>query len=643
MTARAWRPLLAAACAALAGTLALAATVRWAVPAPIHAPIADLGWDGRTRAWFTPRGFYDPEFDTGSGRRFSWTASRARLVFAALDRSQPYVLDLDVSAFRPAGQDLPFVTVSVDGRADAPASLAGGTRVVSVVVPARARPGLTIAIESSNTFVPGADNRPLGVMVNDVRLRPSRGHFSAAWPAIGRMAAAAALVAIGVWWCDVPVAIGIALTAFVVLGFDALLTLDAAFIGDEAARLLQLSAVVAAVGVAAGSIGRRWPARELPEWPAAVALALGIGVVKLAAFTHPQIALTDAMFQVHRAELVHQGEYFFTSLTPSPSFEFPYAVALYVAAQPFWRWFPSELDLANLLRGLSLCADALVGIAIYAVARRQWRSGPIALVAAALWPIARAPAMALGHANLTNVFGQSLFAVGLGLIAWSASGAAPAWLALALAVVFVTLGFLSHFSTLSIGLILLGAVAAALIVAGRGRARATGVATAGVLAIACAVAYGVYYSHFTALYRQTFTRVVSRVDREAATSMVADPATKLRRWITEDQFSNDYGLPGLPLAAAAGVGAVLLVRERRREGLTVVLLAWAAVWAAASALGIFSSVELRANLAAAPMFALFAAYAVGAAWTRARWSAALAAVCVLAIAKDGLQVWLSWL
>ena len=103
------------------------------------------------------------------------------------------------------------------------------------------------------------------------------------------------------------------------------------------------------------------------------------------------ITVGDGIFQVHRAQLVHQGHYFFTSVTPSPSFEIPYPVGLYVAALPFWDFFPSKLDLLRLLRTVTVVADALVGLGLYAVARRQWNDPRAALLAAGLWPFARAP------------------------------------------------------------------------------------------------------------------------------------------------------------------------------------------------------------------------------------------------------------
>ena len=88
---------------------------------------------------------------------------------------------------------------------------------------------------------------------------------------------------------------------------------------------------------------------------------------------------------------------------------------------------------------------------------------------------------------------------------------------------------------------------------------------------------------------------------------------------------------------AAGTAAGAAVKT------IVPLGVWALVWVAASALGIFSSVELRANLAATPMFVCLAAYALGAMGRTSRSGLAVAAAGLVAIAHDGVRVWLFWL
>jgi hypothetical protein len=401
--------------------------------------------------------------------------------------------------------------------------------------------------------------------------------------------------------------------------------------------LLGIGVGVALAGAVVSVARWFWPGGStLPEWATAAGLVLGASAIKLALFAHPLATVGDGIFQVHRAQLVHAGTYFFTSITPRPFFEFPYPIALYVAAQPFWRFFPTELDLVRLLRGLSLVADAMVGVALYAAARRQWSSRATALLCAALWPLAPAPFHALNNANLTNVFGQGLFGVAMGGLGWLAAGSRASVAAWVVTAAFIALAFLSHFSTVSVGVPILCMAGALLIAGGRGQARRVGAIALVVMLAAAAVSYGVYYSHFTSVYRQTFARVASGEGEAPTRSIVAPPSVKAQRWITGQ--SDDYGLPSLPVLAIAGAGAVMLGRRRRREGLTLVLAGWAIVWVSFSALGIFSPLTMRVNLAAAPVFTCLTAYALGTVAAQSRLGAALSAAGALIVGWDGLRV-----
>jgi hypothetical protein len=630
---------------ALLGAMLLLTGARWWTPSSLRAPVGSAGFTARTHAWVTADGFYPAEIDANTHRQFTWTDASASLIFSNLSRAQDYQLSLNVAAPRPPGVAAPTVTVLVDDVVASSEQVSGRRDRLSVDIPSRPAPGAVIRIEAPDTFVPSLrDRRSLGIMVNTVRLEPASGYFVPSWQVLAWSALAIGFTVVGIFFCGGPRILAAGLSFLIVVGFVWLLLLDAAFLGNEADWLSRIGAAVLVMGALVRLARRRWPTvAGLPEWSTALGLVLALSALKLAFFTHPQIARTDAIFQVHRAQLVHRGTYFFTSFTPSPGFEFPYAIGLYVAALPFWSLFPSEEELANLLRGLALAADACVGVVIYASARRQWNDPRPALLGAALWPLTRAPAMALGHANLTNLFGQGLFGIAMGLVAWVGSGSAVSARVLSVAGFFFMLAFLSHFSTLLTGVLLLAVTAAVLLVRGTGLQRRLGIGLLAVTLGAVAVSYTVYYSHFTQLFRATFTRVITRADQASTTSMVASPATKFQRWITEDQFSNDYGLPGVALFISALVGAAVLARWKRREGLTLILAAWAVVWLGATLLGFFSSVELRANLAATPMFVWLAAFALATIAERSLVGRALAAAGALAIAFDGVRVWLMWL
>ena len=383
----------------------LAAGARWRMPASIGGPVGESGWTARSPSWFSTSGFWPAEYNPDRDRSFSWIGRTAELVSPNLDRSQPYRLTLLATASRAPGLPFPLLDVAVDGAILATIQTSNELEPVSVEIPRRRGAGASVIIRASNTFIPGPqDKRALGAIIYGISLTPASGHF---WPS-GYVMACAGLAIMsciaGVLLSGFQNRLTLAASAVVAVGMTWLLLQDGAFIGSYVERLVRIGIGVALSGAVLALLQRPLVG-ELSEWPIAVGLALGAVAVKLALFAHPGAIVGDAIFQVHRAGLVHAGTYFFTSITPRPFFEFPYPIALYVIAQPFWRFFPSELDLAWLLRALTLSVDALVGIAIWAAARRQWNDRT-ALLCVILWLFARAPLQALSNANLTNAFGQ---------------------------------------------------------------------------------------------------------------------------------------------------------------------------------------------------------------------------------------------
>jgi hypothetical protein len=620
----------------------LAGATRWGSLTSLTGPVAEGGWTGRTRGWFTARGFFSPETDQNADTHYSWTGDTARLSIAHLDRSQPYQLKLDLSAGRPPEIAPPSVEFLVDGRPAGSFQTTNDTRTATVAIPSQAGDRAVVTMRVSQTFKPAsADARTLGVIVRHLVLTPGSGHFSPSWSALMNVGLGAALAVAGVLLCGLSGALGAGVAAPIIAGFAWLALQDGAFIGTYTESLLNLGMAVGLIGTVVAAVRSRWLSiAGLPDWAPAIGLIAGITLVKLAVFNHPLATIGDGIFQLHRAQAVRSGSYFFTSITPRPFFEFPYAIGLYVTALPFWSYFPTDLDQVRLLRGVALGADALVGLACYAFAYRQWRDRQMALLVAGLWPFARAPLEALCNANLTNVFAQGMFGVGMGLFAWMAACGASAT-PVTLSLCFVAAGFLSHFGTFSVGVPLVTATAVVVFAGGRGGVRRTGLWMLGIGAAAAVIAYVAYYSHFTDVYRATWARIVSREAVDVATTgsaIAASPATKFQRWFAGT--SDDYGLPGLALAIASLVGLILILKERPREGVTLVLVGWLAVWAGFSALGILSPIQMRVNLAAAPVFVCLGAYALG---TIARHSAVgrlISASAGVAIAFSGARLWL---
>ena len=195
----------------------------------------------------------------------------------------------------------------------------------------------------------------------------------------------------------------------------------------------------------------------------------------------------------------------------------------------------------------------------------------------------------------------------------------------------LTVAFLSHFGTVTVGLALLAAVIAALFVFGRGLVRRTGALTLAAAVAAAGLAWGLYYSNprFLKVYGETYASVAAR-ETDNSSKMAASPAVKLSRWWTG--IGDDYGRPGVGVLMVLVLGLVVLLRARPWAGGDIVVIAWLFSWFALTALGILTPITLRANLAAAPAITIVAA--LGIAWLaslgRAGQVAALAAAIVVA-------------
>jgi hypothetical protein len=606
-------------------------------PQSFSGPVGEGGWTNRQRGWFTARGFYPPEVDEAARRAFSWTQDHAELRVAAIDRSRPYRITFRILAGRgPSTPPPPDLAFSIDGveRSREPSN--NERRDYSVIAPPSAATTLTIGIDPASTFVPGpTDKRTLGVVVEHVSITAVEGRFRPlAGVAMRAAAATMALTAIVVL-CGAGAWIGAIAGLALAAAYAWLLGLDGTFFGDIFIQRLDAIAIGCVIaGIAIAALKRVAPSVKAPEWPVAAAIVLVATTIKLTVFAHPGMTVGDSIFQVHRAQYVAGGNYYFTSITPRPFFEFPYAIALYVTAMPFWDLFPTELDRMRLLRGLAAGADALVGVAMYFALRRAWGRRSMALLFAALWPFSRMTFQALCTSNLTNVFGQGVFGVAMGGIGWLAAAGSTSLIGLAGVTLLIAIGLLSHFSTLSVGVPLVGAVGSLLAILGRASTRRLGAWVLASLLAAGAISYVVYYSHFHDVYRKTAERVAAREGEAETRSMVAPAPIKAQRWMAETATNF-----GWSLIVAAAAGAVLILRRHRADNFTIFLAAWALVWAGFSLLGIFTAIEMRSNLAAAPLILALGCYGLGAIGGASRAGAIVAAALAIAIAAGGVADW----
>ena len=628
--------LLSAAGVALLATMCLLAGARWWIAEPIAGPVAEGGWTRRSRAAFVPSGFHGTEFDTTTGRSFSWSREQSRLVFPALRRGRAYRVTLTVRGVRPPDLPEAEVTISVDGQVGLGGTVSRETSELLFEIPRAGHTGATVTIDTSALYRPGGgDPRGLGVIVDRVAIEPVNGAFVPAARSLGQLALAVFSVAVALRLCGLRGALWRLAATGVAMGSVWLQLQDGAFMGEFPGRLAWLGGGVLVAGAVVAAVRTKWPLLAgVPEWGTAVGLVLAICFIKIAVFAHPLAIVGDGIFQVHRAQVVHGGQFFFTSVTPKPFFEFPYPVALYVFALPFWQWFPTELDLLRLLRTITVVADVVAGLMLYGAVRRQWDNRIAAFAAAALWPLARAPLEALSNANLTNLFGQSLFAAVLAGVAWKAASSSASRTAGAALSGLLVIAFLSHFGTVTVGLAMMGTAVLALVLLGRGHSRRVGYHTFAIVLVALVASWLLYYSHFTEVYRRSWTAIAAR-ESDDSSKMVSSPVVKLQRWWTG--VGDDYGRPGVFVLLTTMVGVVILARQRRTGG-SLVFLAWLAAWLALTALGILTPFTLRANLAAAPAFIVASALAIGMVASRGGWFRLAAWAAGILVAWDGWRV-----
>jgi hypothetical protein len=593
-------------------------------------------WYARSPGWFVTRGLHPTEH-APDGSAFAWAGGRVRLTIPRLDRHGRYQLTLRARSGRSSAEPPAIVRVVVDGLDTATLTIGSDWQECDVTLPVAQGDGVVVLMDAQQTFTPGPqDPRALAFMIEQLTLTPLDA-ASVPIPHVvllhagllaGAVALAAALCLLPVW-----IAFATGTAAGTVAAW--LVLFDAAFLGRYSSVLAALSMAIAiSGGLACLLTGLAHPASRR-AWRAAALVAIVVTALRLAVFLHPDAPTSDGMFHVHRAQAVRSGDYFFTSVTPPPFYEFPYPVGLYVVAQPLWDRVPNRVAL---LRGIALVADALVALGLFAVvaARRGAhetrgpRSAVTGVLAAALALAVPVITQSVSTANLTNVFAQSCFSLALVWIGWHLPSTRP-WLAVAGSVVLLSASYLSHFSTAVIGApaATLMAVAAALARDPREARAWRWIALS--VGLALALSYLVYYVHFHDIYARTLSRVGTE---RAETSLVATlaehseskPVTMLRFLVV------NYGWGALALAAA---GTAAALRRDWRDGWTLILLAVGLTVLGFAALGALTPIELRANLAAHPVVAALAALGLAWLWNTKRVMLRVAAVAALS--------WTAWL
>lgn len=613
---------IAAAAAAAAAVLAAAA---WTGGGPLVRSVDNGGdWYARSPGWYATRGVYPTEHAPDHAA-FAWAGGRVRLQIPQLDRRGGYRLGVRARTGRDAREPDTVLRVLVDGVDTTVARVGPDWRTFDVTLPPSRQTGVIVLLEAESTFTPGPqDPRRLAFMIDRLELQPASGRIAVAAPAYVHVAVFAGAAALAVALCGLPAWIALAAGAAAGSAAVALVRFDAAYLGGYGAVLVPLAVAMVILGGCGALVRRLAPPGIRRAAAAAVAMAALVSVVKLAVFLHPAAPTSDGMFHVHRAQAVRGGEYLFTSVTPRPFYEFPYPIGLYVAAQPFWTHVD---DRVALLRAIAIAADGLVALAIFAAAAARTGSPSTGVMAAAFALAVPVVEQSISTANLTNVFGQSLFSLAVAWIGWQLRSSHRA-VAAAVAAFLLAAAYLSHFSTAVIGMPAAVALMAATMFARDQRDARAWRWIALAVAAALVLSYALYYAHFHDVYARTLSRVGSE---GASTSFVATLAEHSEsKAVTMMRFVLvNYGWGALLLAAAGGAAAL---RRDWRDGWTLQLVAFASVVTLFLLLGAFTPLEMRAPLAAHPLVAIFAAFGVTALWNTHRLPLRLAAVAGLVLA-----------
>jgi hypothetical protein len=643
---------LAAALACLAALLAFTATrpgIVLELDRDVPRPVAS--------------GFYPVERSPDA--TFAWTRRAAVLRLPGLDRRAAWTCEVLARGGRGAGLPQPTIQVSVDETALASLAATNSYQAVRITAPASpSRTGLQLSIAAEPTFVPGpSDPRELGVQVDRIACLPEAGvvvlppRRALAAAAVAAAVFGASLSLIGLGW---PGAAAGSLLVALALAW-ALSTGVAAFTSYPARMAWLATAIaVAALAVLAAATWRR-AVRPGARWALAVsAVAL---FVPLLGLLHPSKLVVDALFHAHRLEWVLAGRYLFTQPMPG-GVQFPYAIALYVAAAP---WTALTSDYVTLLRIVVCVARAVAAALLYPMVTRTWGDARIGVLAVALVHVAPLPYGTIGNANLTFAFGQS--------VAMATLAAAAAWrleardiAATAGLCLLAAAAFLSHVGIFPVLLLALIVLAASYRWLGRPplRAVARNIALATVAAVVLSVV--VYYGRFGEAYQsldRVVTRAVAVLGPGAATTTAASAAlepadapppphvpSRARRAV--DGVARGVRAVGWPLALLAALGAWFTWRAGFRDRMGLALVATAAAYLALLAFAVLAPVEprfLRYNdefidrlsYASMPLAVLLGARGASVAWSSGTLARLAAAVLLLAALGLAAAQWLVWL
>jgi hypothetical protein len=571
---------------------------------------------------------------TVDGQRGAWLTTRAILNLRGLDRRVPWRVRFTA---RAPGGTARRVTIWADAAPLGVHRVADAFVDVEQVIPADPGASRLVLVIYAEPDVAGGKGDDLFL----ARLVAEPSGFALPPPnALLLNAVVSVMAGLGLAWLGLPSLV--ALAAVVVLSGATALAVVHGIAAYAAFPSILVAVDLASIAVLCAF---RWlESRGWSVLAAGVLTAVALHV-QLLVLLHPNVTYGDTAFHVHRFQEVAAGQLYF--LSSGPGGQFPYPPALYVVVRFVQHVVP--LGTADALRVVVALAVAMAGLIMYLAAASAWGPRP-AIAGLAIYYVLPISLSIQVYAFLTNAFGNVLAAAALALAGWQAPRGRGTWWAVTASLLFALATMLAHVSSAVILAGALGTTALVCLVAGDRRGAAV---AGGVLLASAALAWILYYSHFTPTYRE----YMSAGHRSTLAAPSAEPRqppamrdeAHQTRWVpgwrarmvraaaVPRYLRRYYGLAGVLLVLA---GTVVLWR-RRISRFDRVVLATLLASAIFLVIGVTTPVDLRYYAAAYPFLAFAGGLAVTA---RLRWggSALPVGLFVVAIVTAAID-WYGWL